>query len=198
FRPGITTAMFDGHCQKLDSLIDQDLANAGPNVNQPPQSFQQLKKKPIYPIGKRLRAYLTRYARERTLPTSYQRLLEWSDAIPLYDSHGEDTLWRTVIYDPQEMKEMSRALLQIYSLMKTEGDTRFLSHLYVDRVDYCTFGNSNPFRVRIVNSHNDNQDYYYVKQADASRVYGLELEHLLSPNRMHFLTHQNTLIEEHI
>jgi hypothetical protein len=37
-----------------------------------------------------------------------------------------------------------------------------------------------------------------VKKADASRVYGLELEHLLSPNRLNFLTHGNTLIEEHI
>ncbi|MDQ6609814.1 MAG: hypothetical protein M3Y85_08340, partial [Bacteroidota bacterium] len=30
------------------------------------------------------------------------------------------------------------------------------------------------------------------------RVYGLELEHLLSPNRMTFLTTQDTLVEEHI
>ena len=34
--------------------------------------------------------------------------------------------------------------------------------------------------------------------ADASRIYGLELEHLLSPNYMVFLHHRNTLIEEHI
>lgn len=129
---------------------------------------------------------------------TYSRLLEWADSIPLYDTKGEDTLWRTVIYRPEEMRELSHGLLEIYSLMKTEGDTRFLSHLYVDRIDFCTFGNSNPFRIRVVNSHNENQDYYYVKQADASRVYGLELEHLLSPNRMHYLTYDRTLIEEHI
>jgi hypothetical protein len=29
-------------------------------------------------------------------------------------------------------------------------------------------------------------------------VYGLELEHILSPNRMVFFTHDNTLVEEHI
>lgn len=73
-----------------------------------------------------------------------------------------------------------------------------IHHLYVDRIDYCVFGNSKPFRIRIVNSRNDNQDYFYVKKADASRLYGLELEHLLSPNRMHFLTDRDTLIEEHI
>ncbi|MCZ2152792.1 MAG: hypothetical protein LC114_02640 [Bryobacterales bacterium] len=33
---------------------------------------------------------------------------------------------------------------------------------------------------------------------DASRVYGLELEHVLSPNRMNYLTCGTTLVEEHI
>ena len=37
-----------------------------------------------------------------------------------------------------------------------------------------------------------------MKKADASRVYGLELEHLLSPHNMNFLVHKDTLIEEHI
>src|SRR5258708_2338030 len=73
-----------------------------------------------------------------------------------------------------------------------------MKHLYVDRIDFCTFGNSMPFRIRIVNSYNDNQDYFYLKRADASRVYGLELEHLLSPNRLNYLTAGGTLIEEHI
>jgi hypothetical protein len=74
----------------------------------------------------------------------------------------------------------------------------FSKHLDVARVDFCSFANSSPFRIRIVNKFNDNYDHYYVKQADASRVYGLELEHLLSPNRITFFTHNNTLIEEHI
>ena len=73
-----------------------------------------------------------------------------------------------------------------------------VQHLYIDRVDFCSFGNSTPFRIRIVNAYNDNQDYFYMKKADASRVYGLELEHLLSPNRLNYLTHGNTLVEEHI
>ena len=49
-----------------------------------------------------------------------------------------------------------------------------------------------------MNRINDNFDYFYIKNADASRIYGLELEHLLSPNRISFLVYQNTLIEEHI
>ena len=91
-----------------------------------------------------------------------------------------------------------RGLKQVYALLKVDGDFSVMEHLFVDRVDFCTFGNSMPFRVRIVNAYNDNQDYFYVKQADASRVYGLELEHLLSPNRLNFLTSGATLIEEHI
>jgi hypothetical protein len=71
-------------------------------------------------------------------------------------------------------------------------------HLYIDRIDYCAFGNSAPFRIRIVNAYNDNPDYFYIKRGDASRVYGLELEHLLSPNRLNYLTCGNTLVEEHI
>ena len=50
----------------------------------------------------------------------------------------------------------------------------------------------------IINRLNDNYDHFYVKVADASRVYGLELEHILSPNRINNLTDGNTLIEEHI
>jgi hypothetical protein len=86
----------------------------------------------------------------------------------------------------------------MYAILKTEGDLTFTSHLDVARIDYCSFGNSNPFRIRIVNKYNDNYDHYYIKIADASRIYGLELEHILSPNRITYLTNQNTLIEEHI
>ena len=45
---------------------------------------------------------------------------------------------------------------------------------------------------------NDNYTYIYVKKADASRVYGLELEHILSPNHINFLIYKDTLIEEHV
>jgi hypothetical protein len=52
--------------------------------------------------------------------------------------------------------------------------------------------------VKIINNLNDNHDYYYVKKADASRIYGLELEHILSPSKINFLVYKRTLIEEHI
>lgn len=142
--------------------------------------------------------YLSKYNRVFKLPVSYSRLTEWAESIPLFDDKGEDTLWRTIIYRPEVMKRLNKHLTAIYAMLKTEGDYSFVKQLYVDRIDYCTFGNSNPFRIRIVNSYNENQDYYYIKKADASRVYGLELEHLLSPNRMHYLIADDILVEEHI
>jgi hypothetical protein len=98
----------------------------------------------------------------------------------------------------KEWEYLREGLIRLYAILKTEGDFSFTRHLDVARVDYCTFGNSNPFRVRIVNRYNDNYDHYYIKKEDASRVYGLELEHLLSPNRISFLTGKDTLVEEHI
>jgi hypothetical protein len=73
-----------------------------------------------------------------------------------------------------------------------------MEFLNVDAIDYCTFGNSKPFRVKIRNILNDNFIYFYVKKADASRIYGLELEHILSPDNLNFLVYEDTLIEEHI
>lgn len=152
----------------------------------------------MYKPGPLLLEYLARYNRIFELPVSYSRLTEWQETMPLYDDDGNDTLWRTVIYRPEVMKRLNKHLTNIYALLKTEGDISFSDHLVVDRIDYCTFGNSNPFRIRIVNSYNDNQDYYYIKKLDASRIYGLELEHLLSPNRMHYLISDNILVEEHV
>lgn len=155
-------------------------------------------KKPSYPIDGELREYLARFNRDKELPVRYSQLVHWEEAMPLYDKDGEDTLWLTVVYSPEKMKQFSVGLKKIYAMLKTDGDLSFMDHLYVDRIDFCTFGNSNPFRIRIVNAHNENQDYYYIKKADASRIFGLELEHLLSPNRLHFFTFHNTLAEEHI
>ena len=73
-----------------------------------------------------------------------------------------------------------------------------MQHLVTDRVDVCSYGNTQPFRVRILNTLNENFDYFYVKRADASRIYGLELEHVLSPDRLEFMTHEDTLVEAHI
>jgi len=155
-------------------------------------------KKPIYPVQPGLREYLARYNREIALPLTYSDLFYFHVSGPLLDKAGRDTLWQTVGYRAFEMPRIFQGLKEIYALLKSGGDRSALEHLYVDRVDYCSFGNTQPFRIRIVNSYNDNQDYFYIKRADASRIYGLELEHLLSPYRMHYLTCGTTLVEEHV
>jgi hypothetical protein len=156
------------------------------------------RKKPMFPVHDRLRTYLKNHGREVKLPVSYNDLLRITYSLPLKDKKGNDTYWETVMYDMRDWDFIRDGLVQMYAILKTEGDLTFTSHLDVARIDYCSFGNSNPFRIRIVNKYNDNYDHYYIKIADASRIYGLELEHILSPNRITYLTNQNTLVEEHI
>jgi hypothetical protein len=158
----------------------------------------KLNKKPIFPVSDSLRKYLKNYGRETKLNLNYDDLLRAKNSFPLFDKHGKDTLWETMMYEPAQLSELNRGLTHIYSLLKSDGDDSVIEHLYVERIDYCTFGNSNPFRIRIVNNFNDNYDYFYVKKADSSRIYGLELEDILSPNRINYLVEQQTMIEEHI
>ena len=165
---------------------------------QQPVNDRPSKKKPFFPVKKELRNYLKIHGREVALPVSYNDLLHISYSVPLKDKTGKDTLWEKASYDMKDWNFLRENLITLYAIIKTEGDISFAKHLDVARIDYCTFGNSNPFRIRIVNRFNDNYDHFYIKKEDASRVYGLELEHILSPNRISFLTGSDTLVEEHI
>jgi len=156
------------------------------------------KKKAIYPVTDFLRSYLTRYGRIWSNSIRYQDLSRFTNAIPLYDEKGADTLWSTVLYSDSDRKEIHEQLLHAYSVLKADGDISITKNLFVERVDQCFHGNTLPFRVRIVNRINDNFDYFYVKKIDANRIYGLELEHILSPNRINYFIHENTIVEEHI
>lgn len=152
----------------------------------------------MFPIMAALRSYLKEHGREVKIPISYKDLLNFTWSTPVLDRFGKNTYWESVSYDMREWDYLREGLVRTYAVLKTEGDLSFVNHLDVARIDYCAFGNSHPFRIRIVNKFNDNYDHYYVKIADASRIYGLELEHLLSPNRITYLTQDNTLVEEHI
>jgi hypothetical protein len=174
------------------------LSNAFDDIIPSQHPERPSKKKPIFPVNEQLRQYLVKYGREVKLPVSYQDLQRYTYTVPLHDKYGKDTHWEKVSYDMREWEYLRKNLVLIYAILKTEGDLSFINHLDVARIDFCYFGNSQPFRIRIVNKFNDNYDHYYIKQADANRIYGLELEHLLSPNRMTYLTNNNTLIEEHI
>ena len=167
-------------------------------TNKPVDAEKPSRKKIIFPINSKLRGYLSQYRREVTLPVTYKDLERFTFSAPLLDKNGNDTSWEKVSYDSKQWEHLRESLVKIYAILKTEGDTSLINHLDVARIDFCYFGNSQPFRIRIVNKLNDNYDHYYIKRADASRVYGLELEHLLSPNRITYFTHFDTLVEEHI
>ncbi len=156
------------------------------------------RRKTAYPVGPALGGYLESHSRSLDVPAIYRDLARFSESVPYESPDGTPTLWQTVIYPPGEMAELRPKLAQIYVALKMGGRARAAQHLDVERIDFGEFGNSRPFRIRIVNRFNDNFDHYYVKVADASRIYGLELEDILSPNRVNFLVKDDTLIEEHI
>ena len=142
--------------------------------------------------------YLSDYSRNITLPIFYEDLLRFQGAIEVLDEDDKDTLWVRVYYSEFDRKEIDASLKKVYTILHSDGNEDIFPFLNVDAIDYCTFGNSKPFRIKIRNILNDNYTYFYVKTADASRIYGLELEHMLSPYNLNFLVSSNTLIEEHI
>lgn len=154
------------------------------------------RKKPMYPVGPTLRRYLADHAREATIPVSYEDLLRYDGLMPKLDDTGRPTLWNSVLYRPGEAQELHARLVDLYQALIADGS--HIDHLSVAAIDFCMYGNSQPFRIKIINQINDNHDYYYIKRADASRIYGLELEHLLSPNRINYVHADGTLVEEHI
>jgi hypothetical protein len=156
------------------------------------------KKKPSFPIIKELQAYLSEYKRKIRIPVFYDDLLRFQGSISVYDKDGNDTLWIRVYYNDYEREEIDLSLKKVYTILHSDGNEKIISFLNIDAIDYCTFGNSKPFRVKVRNVLNDNYTYFYVKKADASRVYGLELEHMLSPYNLNFMVFKDTLIEEHI
>lgn len=156
------------------------------------------KKKPAYPVSSKLNSYLQHYNRTIEIPIFYEDLLRFSGSIVVYDSNDEDSLWVRVYYSEFERTEIDLSLKKVYSILLSDGGDDIFQFLNVDAVDYCTFGNSKPFRIKVRNILNDNFTYFYVKKTDASRIYGLELEHMLSPYNLNFLVYKNTLIEEHI
>lgn len=155
------------------------------------------RKKIPYKIESSLRDYLVEYGREKNL-IDYEDLLRYDSSIPLINAVGVDTLWESVFFQSNEAEKIHHQLKEVYSNLQAHGEISAIDHLYIDRIDICPFGNSKPFRIRIVNRVNDNFDYFYVKNADSSRIYGLELENLISPNRINYLVDSHTLIEGHI
>ena len=153
-------------------------------------------KKPIYKIKAPLRDHLEQYSRLSDISLSYDDLLRYQQLIPITDDSGKETNWFSALYPIDEQAYFQEELVNIYQTLVSDGD--ILSYVKVGSIDYCSFGNSKPFRIKIINEINDNYDYFYVKKADASRIYGLELEEIFSPDKVTFLVNKSTLIEDHV
>ena len=131
-------------------------------------------KKPFFKINEGLNEYLIKHSRSIKIPLQYEDLLHYTNLVPLEDANGKPTLWNRALYNTNEVDFLYASLVEIYRLLISDGSK--IDYLTVDGIDYCSYGNSKPFRIKIINQLNDNYDYYYIKIADSSRVYGLELE----------------------
>lgn len=156
------------------------------------------KKKVPFLVSPELQAYLQDHGRSVEIPVSYDDLLRFEGSLAIHDAEDRDTLWVDCLYANTDREELVLNLKQLYSILHADGSDSILPFITVDSIAFCTFGNTKPFRIKIRNILNDNYIFLYIKKCDASRIYGLELEQLLSPNRINFLVHRDTLIEEHI
>ena len=154
--------------------------------------------KDAYPVSEQFGEYLKKFGRDVELPILYSDLINYSYSDALKDKAGKWTHWENAVYAPHQLQTISVGLIKTYQLIKSRCAAVQQAAYHIERIDFCEYGNSVPFRIKIVDSTNGAVDYFYIKLADASRVYGLELEQLLTANPIHFICNNNTLVEEHI
>ena len=107
-----------------------------------------LMKKDLFPVSERLQHYLHLYGRDIALSITYKDLLNYRYSTALRDKKGKLTHWETAVYDLKEMEFLKEGLIKTYAALKTEGNLSYVKHLDVERIDFCEFGNSVPFRTR--------------------------------------------------
>jgi hypothetical protein len=168
------------------------------NAKYSKETYRPMMQKDAFPVNASFEAYLKHYGRDVKLPVLYADLINYSYADALKDKKGKWTHWESAVYEPDQKAYIKKALIETYILLKNRAIWAEGKKFDIERIDFCEYGNSIPFRIKIVDLGNQQFDFFYVKQADASRIYGLELEHLLTHNPINFLCHQNTLVEEHI
>ncbi len=165
-----------------------------PNAALSKENDRPMMQKEVYPVTAALQQYLERYKKDKVLPLAYTELLHYDYSNAIKNKDGKHTHWERVVYPKNLEEQLYRKILALYQLLSNHG------HLPVkiDSIDFCEFANSMPFRVNLLNTADNSTGYFYIKSADASRIYGLELEQLLTGNTVNFLYHRQTLVETHI
>ena len=113
------------------------------------------KKKPTYRVSKKLSDYLTRIGRNIKIPLYYDDLLRFQGVVSIYDEKGNDTLWVSAYYSEFDREEIDHSLKRMYTILHADGSDAVLRYLSIDSIDYCTFGNSKPFRIKVRNILNE-------------------------------------------
>ncbi|MEN9570507.1 MAG: hypothetical protein RL172_1738 [Bacteroidota bacterium] len=155
-----------------------------------------LMQKELYPVAEKLQQYLLQYQRDIALPVQYKELFYYRYTNAIKNEQGRPTHWENVVYDTQLLQSLEPRLVQLFLLLYPAATHN--TFYKITAIDFCEYANSMPFRITLCNSLSSTQYIYYIKAADASRLYGLELEALLTNNPVHFLYHQQTLVETHI
>ena len=107
-------------------------------------------KKPSYKISNLFLQYLNKYNRVEDIPVQYNDLLRYVGSVDVFDKEENNTLWQRVYYNENERFELENNLKKIYNVLYSDGSDTNTDFLTIDGIDYCTFGNSNPFRVKTV------------------------------------------------
>jgi hypothetical protein len=85
------------------------------------------RRKTNYTISSSLQQYLYHFGRVSEIPLIYQDLLRFVASIPYDDPQGEETLWLTVMYPPEEQERINEQLISIYASLKI-GGVNLVSH----------------------------------------------------------------------
>lgn len=156
----------------------------------PEKSFMQ---KPILGITPSVQAYLERVGRYQALPIVYQDLLQYRFTDAVRDENGKLTHWERLSFTPEYASTLYPRLwsaIRLLDPLTAEGAS-------IGVVDICEYGNSNPFRIQLKLA-NGSDRWYFLKQADSSRIFGLELAHLVGTEKLHYLVHDQTVLESAI
>lgn len=156
----------------------------------PEKSFMQ---KPILGITPSVQAYLERVGRYQALPIVYQDLLQYRFTDAVRDENGKLTHWERLSFTSEYASTLYPRLwsaIRLLDPLTAEGAS-------IGVVDICEYGNSNPFRIQLKLA-NGSDRWYFLKQADSSRIFGLELAHLIGTEKLHYLVHDQTVLESAI